>query len=147
MTSKIFIRSGRDLSRAGMMRQAAAVLLLALVSTGAAADVWFEVGANDKFTAYADPATIKRQGDMATMWAMFDYKTAQTTSPGKKHLSLKLKYEYDCKEGRARALTATAFAEGKAKGEQVAESNMSLAPSAIAPGSIDESLFKYACTK
>src|SRR3954471_13309985 len=98
------------------MRHAAAVILLAAISSAATADVWVEIGVNDKFTSYADPATIKKQGVMATMWAMYDYKAPQTADAGKKYLSTKLHYEFDCKDERVRTLSAITFAEAKAKG-------------------------------
>src|SRR3954470_11921695 len=95
---------------------AAAFILFAAVNSGASADVWVEVGVNDKFTSYADPATIKKQGVMATMWAMYDYKAPQTADAGKKYLSIKLNLEFDCKDERVRTLSAISFAEAKAKG-------------------------------
>ena len=145
-TSMIRTAGARELTLA-RVTHAAAALLLAVGSSGAAADVWFEIGVNDRFTSYADPATIKRQGNRVTMWSMFDYKTAQATGAGKKHLSVKRHYEYDCAEQRARLLTVIAYAEHQAKGEKVAESDVRLAASPVAAGTADERLFKYACTK
>ena len=129
------------------MRKALWMILLAGVSGSAAADVWFEIGVNEKFTAYADPATIKKEGNITRMWNMFDYKAPQVTETGKKYLSVKLHYEYDCKDKRARGLAATSFAEHQAKGEKIADSNMSLPVRAVAPGSEDEMLLNYACSK
>ena len=46
-------------------------------------------------TVYVDPDTIRRNGDMVEMWALYDYKTAQPTA-GDAFLSSKVQNEYNC---------------------------------------------------
>ncbi|MDB5808546.1 MAG: uncharacterized protein JWN94_668 [Betaproteobacteria bacterium] len=102
---------------------------------------------NDKFTSYADPATIKKQGAMATMWAMYDYKAPQTAEAGKKYLSIKLNYEFDCKDERVRLLSAVSFAEARAKGNQVTESNLRSPSARVEAETVNARLLAYACRR
>jgi hypothetical protein len=48
------------------MRKPILMMLLAVVSSSAAAE-WVELGSNEISTAYSDPATIRRNGDMVKM--------------------------------------------------------------------------------
>jgi hypothetical protein len=128
------------------MKVALTIVLLS-ASYGALADVWIEIGVNDKFTSYADPATIKKQGVKATMWTMYDYKAPQTADAGKKYMSMKLHYEFDCKDDRVRPLAAISFTEPKAKGDKVAESNQSLPSTRTEPDTVNGRLLQYACRR
>ena len=129
------------------MRNSVLMLLLAVWSGSAAAEVWVVVGKNEKFSAYADPATMRKEGTTVKMWDLFDYKTAQTGVGGKLYLSAKRHLEYDCKDGRARVLALSSHAENLAKGEVVAASSVSPNWSVVASGSADELLWKFACGK
>jgi hypothetical protein len=126
---------------------AAAAIMFAALSFGAAADVWFEIGVNDKFTSYADPATIKKKDYIATMWTMNSYKAPQTGDGGKKYLSIKLHYEFDCKDERVRPLSGISFSEANAKGDKVGESNMSLPSTRVERDTVNSRLLEYACRK
>jgi len=55
-----------------MRRLVLAGLTLALFSTSATAE-WVRIGENSRSVAYIDTA-IRRSGDTATYWLMFDYK-------------------------------------------------------------------------
>lgn len=44
------------------------LMLLVAVSNSAMAAEWKEVGSNEGTAIYVDPASVKRAGDMATMW-------------------------------------------------------------------------------
>jgi hypothetical protein len=48
------------------MRKLILILLLAVLSSSAMAE-WIKVGANDNSTIYADPATIRKEGNMVKM--------------------------------------------------------------------------------
>src|SRR4051812_19401461 len=127
------------------VRRAVLTMVLLSASCGAVADVWIEVGVNDKFTSYADPATLKKQGVKATMWTLYDYKTPQTADGGKKYMSIKLHFEFDCKDDRARPLAAISYAEPKAKGAKVAESNTSQPSMRTERDTVNGRLLQYAC--
>lgn len=122
-------------------------ITLAVASGGASAVVWFEIARSEKFIAYADPASIRKEGETVKMWNMFDYQSAQAGPSGKQFLSVKRQFEYDCSKGRARMLAISSHAEKEAKGEVVAGNSLNLDWSPVKAGSVDASLLKYACTK
>jgi hypothetical protein len=78
-------------------------ILLAAVGASAQAEVWIETSRNDDYLAYADPSSVRRDGDLVKMWSMFDYKNPQPGIPGKAYLSTRRHFEYDCKRARTRA--------------------------------------------
>ena len=64
------------------MKKLLLTLLLAVVSSSAMAE-WVEVGSNDyyygffEFTAYADPASIRKMGDIVKMRILMHYKPVE----------------------------------------------------------------------
>ena len=79
-------------------------MLLAGLSNGAVA-AWVAIGATEIGTVYVEPNTILKLGDTAKMWHLVDFNSVQTKASGKRYLSEKWHYEYDCKEARARILS------------------------------------------
>ena len=130
---------------AGAMRKAVLMILLAATSGSAAAD-WVWVGKNKFGIVYADPATIRRAGNLVRMWDMSDYKATQTVG-GKPYLSMRTQYEYDCDKDRSRLLELFAHPENMAGGEAVySEVN----PRNWRPNPPDSGiarLWKFACEK
>src|SRR5471030_1082964 len=57
----------------GNMRKTILMMLLAVVSGSAAAE-WEEVANNENATTYADFVTIRKEGNLAKMWDVIDYK-------------------------------------------------------------------------
>ncbi len=121
------------------------MMLLAVVSTGAAAD-WVLVsgGAADGISAYADPATIRKTGDKVTMWTLTDYKATQKTD-GKTFMSVRSQNEYDCQEGQARIFYANIHSKNMAGGEIISTSIKPRDWEPNEPGSVSEALWKIAC--
>lgn len=58
------------------MRKAIVMLLLVVVS-GSAGAAWVKIDGTDDETTYADPATIRKAGNMVKMWSRFDFKTVK----------------------------------------------------------------------
>ena len=84
-----------------------AMLLTLLVSSGPACADWMSFGASDsETTVYADPATMRREGDLVKMLVLFDFKTKQTKADVS-YLSAKAQMEYDCGEQRYEGLAVT----------------------------------------
>ena len=124
------------------------VLLLLMVSTSVFAE-WTEVGGNDDvgITAYADFGTIKRKGNKVKMWSLLDLKTVQEVA-GKKYLSVMSRNEYDCEEETSRMLDFYEYSGNMRNGEIVwSSTNIKKETVSIMPESVDESLFKIACSK
>ncbi len=113
--------------------------MLAIVSSSAIAE-WVEVGTNDyhasiEITAYADPTSIRKVGDIVKMRTRVGYKPVEMVD-GKKQKSIIAKAisvewsqgEYDCKNIQFRA-------------------EISYEWTPVTPDSIDDKLWKYACGK
>ena len=124
-----------------------AFCVLAAASVTAKAEVWIETSKNDAYKAYADPSSIRREGDIVKMWSMFDYKNPQTGIPGKPHQSTRRQFEYDCKQNRARALAVSSHAAHDGKGDPIAAASLKYNWSAVVPDSADDYLLKFACKK
>jgi hypothetical protein len=122
------------------MKKLLLTLILAAVSSSSMAE-WVEVGSNDYYdgsievTAYADPTSIRKVGDIVKMRSRVDYKPIEMVD-GKKQWSIIAKAisvewsqgESDCKNRQFRA-----------------EISYDWTP--VTPDSIDDKLWKYACGK
>ena len=53
-----------------VVRNFTLVTLLSAVSASALAEVWIETSRNDDYLAYADPSSVRRDGDLVKMWSM-----------------------------------------------------------------------------
>ncbi|HEV7819543.1 MAG TPA: surface-adhesin E family protein [Burkholderiales bacterium] len=130
-----------------VLRNVAIGILLAAVSAGALAEVWIETSRNDDYLAYADPSSIRRDGDLVKMWSMFDYRNPQPGIPGKTYLSARRQFEYDCKRARTRALAISSHAAREGKGDALASASVKYDWRAVVPDSADDYLLKFACKK
>jgi hypothetical protein len=124
----------------------AATLLLAVVSGGAAAE-WIALGVNESSTIYADSATIAKAGDRVRMWHLLDFNSVQIKATGRRYISEKLQYEYDCKEERARLLSYLSHTGNMAGGAMVEGDWHPQKWEPVPEGSVIDYLRKYACGK
>ena len=85
-------------------------------------------------TAYADPATIRKIGNKAKMWTLYDYKKIKM--PG--IISVRQKQEYNCKKKIGRRLFLSANSGHMADGDTVIIYNEP-------PGSVIAATLKFAC--
>ncbi len=91
--------------------------LLAVFSTGAMAEwTYLTRNANETYDIYIDKATIRKQGNVAKMWGMQDFKSPKKQQNGTPCLSQKTLTEYDCVGVRDRLLTLTQFSDNMGKG-------------------------------
>jgi surface-adhesin protein E len=129
------------------MRRLILIILLVL-SCGPVYAEWVEVSANKKagVIAYADPGTIHRKGDLVKMWSLFDLNTTQTAG-GNSYLSIKALQKYDCAEDRSRALAYTKFSGNMGHGTVVYNISDEGMWAPIAPVSVGQELWKFACGK
>ena len=125
------------------MRKAILMMLLAIVSSSAAAD-WVEVYPHDQnFTNYADPATISKAGDIVTMRSMADRKER----PSDKYGSVKFLIEYDCKKERYRMLDTSYHSGNMGKGAENHEKNVRPYWKSVRRTGIFEAKWMVACGK
>ena len=122
-------------------------LMATMLSNLAWAD-WVRVGENNRLIAYADTG-IRRSGDSATYWVLFDYKTVQESArSGKRYLSEKTQREIDCQSESDRALFFTWHAEHMGNGTVVYTGNQptNWEPTS-SPASLGNSFWKFVCGK
>jgi len=126
------------------MQKLLLALMLALISTSAMAE-WIEVGSNEKFIAYADPATIQKTDNIVSMWVLIDYKTAQmnASEPYMSKLGIR---KYDCKEKQNLATIKTLHSKNMGVGNYVGIiGSRPWLP--VSPGTTTELFWKLACGK
>jgi len=111
---------------------------------------WVNVGGKVErgltvYTAYVDTESIRRKGNIVTLWALFDYMTIQSIVGGP-WLSSKTRRQYDCVEERVQLLGYMTFTGNMGSGE-AAYSNSEQSPwEPMAPDSIDRKLWEIACS-
>ena len=129
------------------MRKAILMMLLAVVSSSAAAE-WVSLGTTDNgTTVYVDPATIRRSGDMVKILSLTDLKTAEATPRGWRYTSQKSQEEYDCKEKRWRILSFSQHSGNMGGGISVYVGSNPGNWLPVAPGGKDRLLWERACGK
>ncbi len=124
------------------------MMLLTVMSSSAMAE-WVEVDTNygDGLTAYADPVTIRKLGNIVKIWILYDYTMAQTNAR-KPYLSIKARWKCDCKEEQIQILYQLLFTANMSEGKVVRSlglHNNKWQP--VVPGSMKEILWKFACEK
>lgn len=87
-------------------------LALALVAAPAWAG-WLRVGETDKATHYLDSVTIRKHGNLRSVWEVQDLK--QRDKQGV--MSRRSLFEYDCNKERSRLLSFVGHSEPMAKGK------------------------------
>jgi hypothetical protein len=136
------------------MRKLILMMLLAVVSSCAMAE-WVEVTSTDEKTFYANPATIRKKGNMVKMWELVDVKPSgftksmQVFSESKEEfcMSTREQEEFDCKKEQTRTLYISTHSGNMGEGELISRSSNPGKWEPIVPNSIDESLWKFACGK
>lgn len=118
-----------------------------LVSSGPADAEWMSFGESDSgTTVYADPTTMRREGDQVKMSVMFDFKTKQSKADVS-YLSAKAQMEYDCAAQRFEGLAVLYFSGNMGNGTLLDRSSGKGRWLRVSPGSLDEALWKFACGK
>ena len=121
------------------------IALLAL-SSGPVYAGWVLTSGDDEagLAVYVDPATLRRNGNLAKMWQLYDYKTVQTVA-GDSFLSIKRFNEYDCTKERTRMLGYTWFSGNMGNGNVVYSTTEQLPWEPVVTRTINRSLWKVAC--
>ena len=118
---------------------------LALFS-GAAAGDWAAVGrANEIYAAYADLDSIRRNGSMATMHGLYDFRRQDFTPEGRGLYSTAVLREYDCAGRRVRLLSSIDFSGPMGEGSAVSASSTPGRWEAVHEGGIDAAYWTVVC--
>jgi hypothetical protein len=124
------------------------LITLLLLSSSPAYAEWVKVNDSDEVgkTVYVDPATIRRNSNLVKMWQFYDYETVQTVG-GIRFLTAKEQWEFDCAEERSRVLALTEFSGNMGSGTVVYSNSEVGRWQPVAPSSIGQLLWKFACGK
>jgi len=124
------------------------LFLATLLLSGSVFAQWNLFGRTEALSIYLDQGSIQRQGEVAQMWQLYDYTTAQWV--GTQHVVMSIKHlvEYDCSTMRVRIIAGAAFSEQMGSGRTVSSENMPNAEwNSIPPGGTGETTWKIACGK
>jgi hypothetical protein len=120
-------------------------LIGAFFGSAAAAD-WTAVGrANEIYAAFADRDSIRRQGSIATMHGLYDFRRQDYTPEGRGLYSTAVLREYDCAGRRVRLLSAIDFSGHMGEGSPVSTSQRVGRWEAVLKGGIDDAYLQVAC--
>lgn len=75
-------------------------LTIAFASTSAMADL-LQLSSNEKEVAYAEKNTVKKSGDVVSMWSLYDLKRTRYIAR-KPYQSIKYQMEYQCRKQQVR---------------------------------------------
>ncbi len=120
-------------------------MLLTMASNSVLAE-WKQVGSNENTTLYIDPVTIQREGNLAKMWHLTDYRKP-TRDISEPYLSAKDQHEYDCKQAKSRRRAASQHSENMGGGKVVYSDSYVTRWKPVPSGSGVEILWKLACGK
>ncbi|MDB5808071.1 MAG: hypothetical protein JWN94_193 [Betaproteobacteria bacterium] len=123
------------------------VFLLLALTGNAVADTWIVVNDHDDYIAYANSASISREGDIARMHDLIDLKAPRFSPYGVSHLSSRAQSEFDCITPRMRTLEFALHADHMGEGSVVEE----VAPSddwmPVFDGTLLDKLRRFACAQ
>lgn len=119
------------------------IMVLAVLSGNAMAE-WVLVGSNDTFTVYANPSSIRKNGNIVRMWSMYDQKQLQHIEQGP-FMSMVGQSEYDCKEEQVRSIAYSGYSENMGRGRPNFSSVETLDWSPIIPSTTNNKLWNVAC--
>ena len=115
----------------------------------AAPDRWSFLGntaANGGMDIYLARSTIRRAGPLATMTELWDFKTAHAFE-GRRFLSVRNRFEYDCVASRRRMLEATGYSGHMGQGKVVGSSDDLGAWEPVGTSGVPYDHWKVACTR
>jgi hypothetical protein len=121
-------------------------LPLIAVSMSAMAD-WQSIYSDENFSIYADPAAITRNGELATMWTLYDFKVAETLPTSNPSQSEKTQKEFDCRKRKFRQLHTALYSGSMGKGNTISSNDQTADWMTFQKGSLNEIEWKTACGK
>ena len=118
-----------------------------LLASGPVYGEWELIGVSETYKAnvYVDYATVRRAGNILTMWELFDYETKQTLAGKKKYLSHTTEREYDCAAELTRILVVKWYSGQMGSGKMLDSLNLISNWTVVERGSIAEALWIAAC--
>lgn len=133
----------------GKNNMKAKILLLVafLFSTSAAKAAWVEVSVRAAASVSVDTDTIRRVGDEAKIWTLYNYKAPERLPNGKRILSTKVLEVVNCHGHTSYSATSEDYAEAYGRGDTI--SSAKFIPfqdeRPVVPGTISDEIAKHAC--
>lgn len=119
-------------------------LVLGLPTANVMAE-WTMVGENNELAKYVDISTLRKTGSKVKIWELTDFKTLQT-SGRYKYYSIKILYEYDCKEEQLRSTAFVQYAQNMGDGQVIYSANDPTRPwQPVVPGSSGRTIWEVVC--
>lgn len=107
---------------------------------------WAKMGEGREMTSYVNPKSIRRNGHLATIRTMFDYKGIQTEPYGK-FMSYESVSEIDCALNKIRLVSAVARGENMGGGTAIWSENVAYPWRDVRVGTTEAVLWEMACQK
>jgi hypothetical protein len=128
----------------------AAGLLLAYPLALPAAD-WQPVAESDAKQVFFNAESLKRAGDLVTVWAKENYSAPQPAAKkNKTYLSTRVEYRLDCAQRKVATASVKAYPEAELGGEVVQKASWSdknLQWLDAPPGTVFDAMLNYACQR
>lgn len=121
--------------------------LLSLLCSCTAFAEWKKIVTTYNPSAYADLATLQRNGNLANMWVLIDYKKVPFDGNNLPYRSLKMHVEYNCVTTEFRFLELASFEGQMATGRSPYAAIEPGAWQTAAPEGIQHPLWETACKK
>ena len=128
--------------------KAKTLLLFAMAfSVGTANAAWLEVSERVKTSVSVDPETIRRTGNEAKIWTLYNYKAPEMLPNGKRFLSTKVLEVFNCRQQTSYSASSEDYTDAYGKGETISSANFIAYQDEVpvVPGSISEDIARHAC--
>lgn len=102
---------------------------------------WVKFDSNVNGVFYADPTTIRKDGQFRRVWVIRDLN--KRDKDGK--MSVRILNEYDCKDERARGVSFSSHSEPMAGGKLLTSFNEPTKWNYISPETVGESMLDFVC--
>ena len=104
---------------------------------------WVPIAKTERATFYFDPDTIRKDGDMRTMWLLVDQKERDKLGS----MSMRYRREIDCKKERERIISRSVHSGPMLTGELILQSSNIGQWDDIPPQTVVDIEMKTACAK
>ena len=118
---------------------------LAAVSGTSALAEMKSLGSSGSATYYVDTASVKRDGNIRTLWSVMDYKSPQTTQRGAKYLSTRTNMEINCKNQTVLMRQFSMHSGPMASGEVLDTQGVWRDAQSVPPGTPLFTIMKFVC--
>ena len=122
------------------------VVLLVMVSNAASAN-WVKIASNDVATVYANPASIRKVGNVVKMWVLYDLLKPDSRH-GQNYGSMRSNDSYDCVADKTQQLHTLFYAGNMGGGNVIPAKHTGNYPwKPVVQDTLAEAVWKFACKK